>query len=345
MRMKRFHLYIVIPVLLLSPINLSAQELIAEYHRPLQKDSLSAYKLPYISMTDSGRNCIWDFSHISIDNAEEIEINYFSPDNIDTFHIGLHREHANYYYHYTQDTLWLTAYETSHTRVRYLLPMPMLRFPFAYGDSICGAFTSEGQYCHLLPLHSEGIIFTRADGIGKLILPNDTIDKTLRIHSRTLIREQLTMQSIAIEDRYYWVSPYYRYPLLESFNVLTIKSTDTISFSSSYYTPQEPIDIPAPKQKQIEKTPKVVDSLVTNVIYQPNPVHSDLQIHYSLTRQAQVYISLNYNGGITMYQSPLRTEEEGTHSVYVNMGGMPIGNYVVYIYADDTIISGNIIKY
>lgn len=344
MRMNRyiFTLFMWIGILFSVPSN--AQVLTAERHTPFSTDSLQVYKLSYIQVTDSGTNCIWDFSNLSVDSAEMIDVDYYPLLESDTTHFGCHRERANFYFHYSKDTLWQTGYETSRVHMRYSSPIPLLRFPFTYGDSVCGQFVGSGQYCHLVPLNVEGTIITNTEAVGKLLLPDMTIDTALCVHMRMVYHEKIQPQGSVSEERHSWYSPYCRYPLLESVVVQTIKHSDTITFATSYYLPQEETDKPTPRQEQTDNPVGGSDSLVTNVSYLPNPVYSDLQVRYTLMRPAQVYISVHYNGGVTTYQTPILLEDEGFHSIPIDMSGMPVGTYVVYIHADDMVISGNVIK-
>lgn len=343
MRMKKF-LYIFLWWCAIVPTQLHAQHLTL-FHIPLTTDSLYGYKMPYVAVADTGKNCVWDFSNLSMDSAEIIEVNYFAP-TTDTMHIGLHREKANYYYYCHQDTLWQTGYETSRTHVQYPVPIPMLRFPFEYGDTIKGKVLGNGQYCHLLPIHTYGIYTVKADATGRLLLPGMTIDSVLRLHTIIQYQESERRNTTIQEERYLWYSPYCRYPLLETVLINTMRGNDTVSFSSTYYYPQEQEDDPSldflKQEDDLEQT--TMDSIVTNVGYLPNPVYSDVQIRYTLSRSAQVYISLHYNGGVTTYQTPVHREEEGSHVVSVNMSGIPIGSYVVYIHADEEVVSGSLIK-
>ena len=333
-------------LVLLSPLSISAHELTLGNHLPRGRDSLLVYKLPYIAATDTGGNCVWDFSRLSLDSATTISADFFLPLLTDTTRIGLHREHSNYYFHITQDTLWQTGYETSLTHMHYSNPIALLHFPFAYGDTINSIFEGNGQYCHLIPLSVEGTNSTCIDAIGKLILPEDTFANTVQVHVQMQYFEKNKPLHKIFEERHLWYAPYCRYPLLE--NVLTnyIKQTDTITIAATYYNPQEPMAIPIREQLLLEseRDEALSDSIVTNVSYLPNPVYTDLNIQYTLIRAAQVYISVHYNGGAMTFQTTPKQETEGEKIVYVNMSGMPTGAYVVYIHADDTIVSGNIIK-
>ena len=327
---------------LLFATYLPAQVLTAESHIPCRTDSFLIYKVPYISVADSGRNCIWDFSNISTDSAEIITVDYYRTSSVDTLRYGMHREHANYYYRYAQDTLWMTGYETSHTNVQYTSPLPCLRFPFAYGDSLCGIYSGKGQYCHRLPLALDGSYVIFADAKGRLVLPDMTVDSVLRVHSQILYKESIYNRNYK-ENHYQWYSPYCRYPLFETVQTQAIEGKDTIIFATSYYFPQEEI-LHLPHRDKQDSLVEQVDSLITDVAFMPNPVYTDLQVNYTLVRDARVYISVHYNGGVSTYQTSVHQEEEGFHSVTVNMAGMPVGAYVVYIYADDTVVSGSIIK-
>ena len=341
MRMNRyiFTLFMWIGIFFSVPSN--AQVLTAERHTPVSTDSLQIYKLPYIQATDSGTNCIWDFSGLSVDSAEIIDVDYYAPDAAS---IGLHREHSNLYYHLAQDTLWQTGYETSRAHVRYLIPVPVMKFPFEYGDSLGGTAIGKGQYCHMLPINTEGTYSVSADATGRLILPDMAIDSVLRVRSVFQYQDS-KRRTMVKEERYIWYFPYCRYPLLESTRVCAVHGTDTAIAAASYYNPQEPENMPLQREEE-EQDPDeaLIDSLVTNIAFMPSPVYSDLHVNYSLTRAAGVYISIHYNGGTTTYQTQLRQEDEGEHTTIIHMSGLPIGSYVVYIHADDTIVSGNIIK-
>lgn len=340
--MNRFIHILLIGIGFVIPTGAFAQLLTAEKHSPLVTDSLLAYKLSYIPVTDSGRNCLWDFSELAIDSAELIEVDYYAPD---TTSIGLHREHFHQYFTIHHDTLWQNGYENSLTRMRYTSPIPLLRYPFSFGDSLSGTFAGNGRYCHMQPIHTEGNSLVHADAVGRLILPDLVLDTALRVHQQRQYRETSHHSTSVCEDRYIWYSPHYRYPLLESVHIQTIHNQDTVILASAYLYQQEQEDIPAYNPRREDESELLAaDSLVTNVSYSPNPVYRDVQIKYELAQPAMVYISLHYNGGATTYQTLLHQEEAGEHILPVNMSGMPIGTYVVYIHANDIVVSGNLIK-
>lgn len=337
-----FYRYFVLTILFL-PVLSHAQRLTAPIHLPSHKDSLTVYKLPYMNVSDSGKNCVWDFSGISVDSAEMIAMNYYTYSK-DTLFFGLHRENINFHYHYAHDTLWLDARQNTFSYINFIPSLPVLQFPYSYGDSIKADFIGIGQYCHFLPLSTEGKYVTKAVSEGRLLLPEIVIDSVLCVYSQILYHETEQKANTVKEEHFQWYATYSRYPLLETVYIQTVNGRDSISAGWTYYFPCEQDNISVKTEEQPDSVMRDSGILVTDVTYLPNPVYADLRINYSLVRPAHVYVSLHYNGGVTVYQTPVREEKDGEHTMPVNMAGLPIGTYVIYIHADNTIVSGNIIK-
>lgn len=338
------HLFFSLLFCVFFSMTLSAQELNMQKHLPYVTDTLWAYKLPYTELNDSSKNCMWDVSRLSLDSATIIDICYFAPNVTNVATIGMYRERSNYYYNVKNDTLWMTGYESSQVTMHFDTSLPIISFPFAYGDSISWDFEGSGQYCHTMPIRIKGLLKIKADAIGELALPGVLIDSVLRIHTQVKYKEKSEKHYLAQEDSYQWYSPYCRYPLLETRKVQTFNGKDTILFATTYYYPQEQENLPTPSNINKQENVWAKDSLISNVAYLPNPVYSDLYVHFSLARDAQVFVSLHYNGGTTTYQTPLQQKTSGEYTIHVPTAGLPIGNYVVYIHADDMVVSGNIIK-
>jgi hypothetical protein len=341
--MRGSHLLFVMIFIAMFAAKNDAQTLTVERHLPYTTDSLLVYKLPYIEVSDSGKHCVWDFSNLSTDSAEMIGVDYYAHSANDTAYIGCHREHANYFYHHWLDTLWQTGYETSHTHVRYSVPIPLLRFPFTYGDSICAQFTGTGQYCHIMSFHIDGTCLVRADAMGSLMLPEieiDSVFRTYTLQQYVVISHDTTHVT---EKTYRWYSSDIGYPLLETSHVAICNSCDTVETAHAYYLYQE-MDKFNKKKTYLLQTEEHIDSLVTGISCMPNPVQTDLHISYQLANYADVYISIHYNGGASMYATTLQRQEEGVHNVTINMASFPIGSYVVYLHVNNMVYSTTIIK-
>ncbi len=84
--------------------------------------------------------------------------------------------------------------------------------------------------------------------------------------------------------------------------------------------------------------------IVTDIETMPNPVFDQLQIRYTLAKDAQVGFSLHYEGGLCAYRSDAEPQNAGIHLQSIDMSRLPKGIYVLYIYADEQVLSKDILK-
>lgn len=319
-------------------------------HTPHATDSLIVYEIPYRTVTDSGVDCRWDFSHPTQPPIERYA-NYYRPIPTDTTFIAKHVYGTNHCYHLVADTLFLTGYETPTSSIHYILPEKQLVFPFSYGDSCHTTFFGVGEYAHRTPFTVCGSTTIHADAIGQLLLPTMTIDTVLRIHTRrcyTTTKQDTTLIAI---DIYQWFSPQYRYPLLETICERTTTRIDSASVTLAFY--HEPIELETQHnedsplrdaKQQTENTTNGVDTIFTDASFLPNPVRDVLHISYTLSRDAQIYFSTHYSDGTCFYQSVPKQQQAGDYHQTINMTSFPVGNYILYIHVDGAILSQPIIK-
>jgi hypothetical protein len=153
-----------------------------------------------------------------------------------------------------------------------------------------------------------------------------------------------------MEDIFQWYHPNYRYPLFEVAHKCSSNQPNSPIMSYAFYhIPtdehlQNIIDTKIVEADNDEIVLTEIDSVLTNICFYPNPVHDNLTITYRQARQANVFFSVHYNGGLCVYQSPKRLQNEGEYLEYIPMSTMPVGAYVVYIHVDDKVVSTSILK-
>lgn len=331
-------------------LSLSAQFplLTTATHTPMASDSLVIYQIPYRAITDSGDDCVWDFSRPAQPPIERYA-DYYRPISNDTTRIAKHFYGASRYYRLSSDTLFITGYETPTFAIRYTTPEKQLVFPFHYGDSIHSTFAGTGEYAHRTTFAVKGYTTVHADATGKLMLPTITIDTVLRIHTTRCYTATERDTAIITTDIYQWFSLLYRYPLLETVCERTTTRNDSTGVTLAFY--HEPVELDTEHESDIhtieiqpKDTTDEANSVFTNASFLPNPVHDILHISYTLSREAQIYFSVHYSGGTCFYQSSPTQQTAGDHHETIDMTAFPTGNYVLYIHVDDTIISQPIIK-
>ncbi len=88
--------------------------------------------------------------------SEELPVEYFIPDS-SHMDILCGREGRNrYYYRQGSDSLWCVGHENATFYIDYARPELLLRYPFAYGDSLTSRFEGAGRYGQRIPLFRRG---------------------------------------------------------------------------------------------------------------------------------------------------------------------------------------------
>lgn len=112
------------------------------------------------------------------------------------------------------------------------------------GDSIVGQFSGKGLYCEQIPVQRYGTYITKADSIGKIVLPNGKeIRGVIRLHTKRQVNQdygdKLVERTKLREEVYRWFAEGYRYPILEA--VITSKDEKVVEKLLFYCDPEEQV--------------------------------------------------------------------------------------------------------
>lgn len=329
-------------------------------HTYLDGDNIYKYQTNYKEPGAAGKGLQWDFSNVEAESDQYI-VNYFCPIENDTSQICGMEHDTRYYYLQQNDSVWSIGFENYTTRINYVTPELKLKFPFQYGDTLYNTFEGEGIYSNLLPLKVKGWTRVQADAEGELKLPGDiTVPNALRIHTTRYYTEAGKDSLQMTLDTYTWYAQNLRYPVFESIKTTLlnnetrqepqdddIKSTaSTIYYTSFYYTPEElkkSLD-QAKDSTDMNGTMPEAAKIFTEARMLPNPVVTNLNIDYKLTRTASVWFSVHSNSGLIIRQTSAQTLDEGYHQTQIPMNGLMTGAYVVCIHIDNMLIHKTIIK-
>ena len=129
---------------------LSAIELTADSNRLEAGEAFVKMLVEYQEPGRAGTKCRWDFRGMQI-LSEELPVEYFIPDS-SHMDILCGREGRNrYYYRQGSDSLWCVGHENATFYIDYARPELLLRYPFAYGDSLTSRFEGAGRYGQRIP--------------------------------------------------------------------------------------------------------------------------------------------------------------------------------------------------
>lgn len=259
----KHYLMILAVGLFCEPISLKAQNpLTPETSLPRNKDEVVKQQVSFCAPGDSGRNVTWDFREIEfLDIVQRVSYKG-RADSI----LCMYRNRTAYKYRLSGDSLLFLGYENPTTKIYFESPVPVIRFPFDYGDTISTPFIGNGGYSHVYSLKTYGHTKTSIDASGILLLPgSDTLRNVIRLHRRENIGQQiftsglstqnndssLTVSSIGQKlyndsvtwrvDTYQWYLPGFRYPVLETVeNTINLKDLSKRHFFvSTLFSPEE----------------------------------------------------------------------------------------------------------
>lgn len=323
----------------------TAQIVSIDTHYPCITDSAVPYVIPYQNRTDSGTQCVWDFSKNDLTEKKQQYL-YDQQSELDMTQFTRHWLRGRYKYQIIGDTLYCLGAENSNMSMTYSEKEKVLVFPFHYADTIGGTFRGYGEYAHSDTFSIQGHTITIGDAIGKIRLPDGiTKDSVLRVHTRRTYQQINKERMNTRWDIYQWYAADYRYPIMETARCENIRMNDTTEWTMAVYFPLEQYeDIALSKSVNTDTILLKDNEKLAPIDTYPNPIKDILYLTYTLAKNAKVYYSLHYNGGGCMYKSAEIQQEAGTYTIAIGMNDYPTGMYVLYIYADDDVVSKNIMK-
>lgn len=294
-----------------------------------------------------GKEMTWDFRMLRPVN-DEYTIAFSIPDS-NYMHRWCGTEHrTRYYYSISGDTVWQTGYENPTTYVRYTRPEALLHFPLHYGDTLFSPFEACGEYGHRIPMHIVGTRKVSVDAEGKLRLPDITYKHTLRTYSRREYVESGLDSTRMLMEHYQWFVSGSCIPVFESIRTCEMLNDSLqLAFWTSFYYMAEPsaehsLSLLSPVLQEQETSS--VSDIIGSLRCLPNPVLADMEVQYTLARDATVSLALYNAVGVCMYTVPASLQSAGDHTTHIPMSHFPQGGYTLYVYADDQIARQVVIK-
>jgi len=204
-----------------------------------------------------------------------------------------------------------------------------------------------------------------ADAEGDLMLPGfEKVKKALRVRTLRHYTETGKDSTEMILDTYAWYAAGVRYPVFESIRTSLVKKlpssntlspqgegaggeVDTTVFTTSFFYPptlqSSQLQTEQPEIPDNNTVPEI-EKVFTEANYQPNPVVTDLNISFKLTRQATVWFTLHTNAGIPVCQTAPRNLPEGYNNTSINMSYLITGTYTLYVHVDDMVMRQVVVK-
>lgn len=174
--------------------------------------------------------------------------------------------------------------------------------------------------------------------------------------------------SVLMVETYKWYAAGYRYPIFETVSIGS-PPTDAKAeyFTTAFYFPPHKHAYLKTDEKNTQLRAQLLEkdkrqtgsinnsgnnvegSIVINDIeftynYYPNPVESQLNFEYYLSKDAKVSFGLYSISGFLVYRSPVKSSRTGTYSETIDMGYCSRGEYILTILVNNKPFSEKIIK-
>ena len=200
---------------------------------PRSGDELCKLKISFVHEGDAGRNQVWRLGEANKKSQQMRQRITASGDTIALFEAGRIR-----HFLMRGNTLTDKGEQSRRAYTLYNELRPMLRYPFAFGDSISGQYAGTGREENVDAARA-GFGYTVADGTGILTDGLDTLRNVTRLHFRDDFTDTYfgadTTHFRTVIDRYAWFCAGFRYPVQESLRWFEADGDSLIPTDSTTY--------------------------------------------------------------------------------------------------------------
>lgn len=337
-----------------------------KYNQFRVDDALQGRILDFDLQDQYGRDCMWNLADAKITD-KKFRVSFVQrKDSVNP--IGVLCKSTRYYFsELTQDTVFLVGLENNLYNCSFVKKLPVLCFPFCYGDSISSFFYGCGKYCDKLNLEVFGKNIMKADAEGSLVLPNgDSLSHVLQLHTTTYmsikkspLESLVVLNSCASDDSiaYYMnqdgslicydvITLYvkgFRYPILrkETLKKIAWKGEKNIC-KMVFFDPEEQnlvaLDEDNKEIRQSLSYEQTDDKGQTSPISYRAALRkekSSVEVEYTMNKKGSVNFCLSDIGGIVYRRKTQNMAKGEKQTVELSYGGLPIqGQLILYIIVD-----------
>ena len=317
----------------------------------------------------NGKNGVW-----SLENAEISKKSYIAEYTANADTVMMLERGNRTYFHLENGLVSIIGSENAQELISYDMPETWLKFPTQPGDSTSGYFNGTGKYCDHLFMRRFGTYKTKADAVGKLVLPEgDTLRNVIRLHTERYVGTivtpidtiktdipAFTVDSIVThlipdtarvrEDVYRWYAEGYRYSVLEA-TTLHVGST-ALSKEVFYFPPEMQEQLALDEEnKRIHK--QIADQQAacnqgdntSNSAQQPISIN-DVTVNgqtavaiFELTEDADVKGLVCTISGMVLRQQSQHFEAGTNCQMDIDCNSLRKGEYVLYLNANGQVTS------
>lgn len=307
-------------------------------------------QIEYVEQSQSGANQLWDFSKSKVIKDFYIEQNE-DLNAIATEGYRLSCDEGgekNTLFEITPNEKRYYGMETKNSTLSLDEPIVDLLFPFSYQDAKTGAYSGTSQ-AGSSTNYLDGTYITKADAWGTVIMPDGTTYKNvLRVKVDKEYTESFGTSEYKISSiRYQYFAEGARYPIIITVEQEYFPLANACKCGNSKYTAMF-METPAiykndaVQENKTKKASVAVSSF--NYLASPNPFIDNLQVSFTLNKDAKVVVRILDLTGNTVSKLFSEKLEEGQYAYDFNTSNLGAGTYVLQLSVDGKVYSNKMLK-
>ena len=160
-------------------LNISGQQISQPNNRYRGYDVLEKKMVTVQSLNLNSKKGVWN-----LEEAKLSEETYNAEYSTETDTLRAVERNNRTYFSQDRGAVSIIGSENFMEQMSYDMPETWLQFPMQVGDSVAGYFNASGPYCERFFMRRYGTYKTKADALGKLVLPQgDTLRNVIRLHT------------------------------------------------------------------------------------------------------------------------------------------------------------------
>ena len=345
--MKKIIIYISIMVSNCASLGAQSRELTATANLSKGGDSIHYdFITATVPQSSSFSEQLWDFSNSKYLGQEK-----------KVFFVG---NDSNRIKMIDKEHLLLKHLQTPLLNIDFGNSFEYLKFPFPLNDSLVCQIEGKGTYCSKNKLVLSGTCCTKIMAKGKLIMPyNDSLNNTLLIQRNIVANIDVSKDSLMSvrQDEpmkfkaaiFEWYAMGYRYPILKIIEVSIKKGERKVLEQSFAYA----ANIEGMSHLEDEQNKELKDKM-RGISLEPNTKQGDISykvsvngkkvcLSYSLVSDAQLRLLICNTSGMVFKSASLQQQAGNDYRKDFDCSGLPLGEYVLYLYVNGKAYSEKVI--
>lgn len=355
---------IIVLILFAICLKISGQQITQSSNHYRNGDMLEKRQVKVVGFDLNSKNGVW-----SLEDAEVSKKSFNTEYSTKNDTLMMLERGNRTYFHQENGLVNIIGSENAQELISYDMPETWLKFPMQKGDSIIGYFNGTGKYCDHLFMRRFGTYLTKADAVGKLVLPSgDTLRNVIRLHTERYVgmivtpvdtmRSEIpvfTVDSIIAhmipdtakirEDVYRWYADGYRYPILEAKTICI--GNEKLSEEIYYCPPEEQTALYDEENKQERERQKADEQRANSPDASRSPIsRSDVTVNgqtvslsFDLQEEATVKGLICTISGVVQHQQSQHFSAGTGRQLEFNCSNLRKGEYVLYLNVNDQVTS------